>query len=116
MARIKLFGFRCDRCAHEWVPYENDSEPAECPKCKSPHWEESSQTRQPYDVFKATVEKTLREAGGPLTWTEVKTISGLHQKFPNNKWVRRMEEDIGLVRQKTAGGTTLWRLKDKAEA
>jgi len=29
---------------------------------------------------------------------------------PNPKWVKWMEEDIGLIREKTKDGKTLWRL------
>lgn len=39
MAKVKLqvWGYRCERCAHEWVPREQN-EPRVCPKCKSPYW------------------------------------------------------------------------------
>ena len=32
--RIEVWGFRCERCRHEWVP-RNEQEPRVCPKCKS---------------------------------------------------------------------------------
>ncbi len=35
---IKLKGFRCQRCRHEWVPNSTTQEPRVCPKCKSPYW------------------------------------------------------------------------------
>jgi len=35
---IKLIGFRCERCGHEWVPKSINKEPKVCPKCKSPYW------------------------------------------------------------------------------
>lgn len=40
MAKVKLevWGFRCERCGHEWVP-RNEPEPRVCPKCKSPYWD-----------------------------------------------------------------------------
>ena len=37
MAKVKLSGYRCERCGHEWVP-RNDAAPLVCPKCKSPYW------------------------------------------------------------------------------
>ena len=37
MAVIKLLGFRCERCKHEWPP-RNSETPTVCPKCKSPYW------------------------------------------------------------------------------
>jgi hypothetical protein len=36
---IKVCGYVCERCRHEWVPRGEDSrEPRVCPKCKSPYW------------------------------------------------------------------------------
>jgi predicted Zn-ribbon and HTH transcriptional regulator len=46
MKQVKLtvFGFRCTRCGHEWVPRE-EREPRVCPKCKSPYWNRPRQAR-----------------------------------------------------------------------
>lgn len=63
-----------------------------------------------YEDFRDTIKHTLLEAGKPLTWTEVRTIAKLPQAFPNNKWVRRMEDDIGLKREKDKHGVIHWRL------
>lgn len=40
MAKVKLtvWGFRCERCEHEWIPRDTENEPRVCPKCKSPYW------------------------------------------------------------------------------
>jgi len=38
MAKVKLVGYRCDRCEHEWLPREKSTDPKVCPKCKSPYW------------------------------------------------------------------------------
>lgn len=39
MAIIKLTGYQCDRCGHEWTPrLKTEEEPAMCPKCKSAYW------------------------------------------------------------------------------
>ena len=40
MAKVQLqvWGFRCERCGHEWIPRHRDEEPRVCPKCKSPYW------------------------------------------------------------------------------
>ena len=64
-----------------------------------------------YEDFKTTVEHVLIEAGNPLTWSQIKQRAGLPQKVPNNKWVRQMETNIGLIRGKGKGGKMLWRLK-----
>lgn len=39
MAKIKLDGWRCERCAHQWVPRTMTVRPTICPKCKSPYWD-----------------------------------------------------------------------------
>jgi len=38
MAKIKLEGYKCERCGHIWAPRDNKQEPMVCPKCKSPYW------------------------------------------------------------------------------
>lgn len=63
-----------------------------------------------YEEFKNKVKGILEEARKPLTWTEIKERAGFTQKFPNNVWVRNMEKDIGLVREKIKG-RVYWRLK-----
>jgi hypothetical protein len=63
-----------------------------------------------YDDFKEKIMTVLTEAGGPLTWTEIRTSAALPQLFPNNQWVHRMERDIGLQRTRTADGTINWQL------
>lgn len=37
MARIKMDGFSCDKCSHEWIN-RADRDPRICPKCKSVKW------------------------------------------------------------------------------
>jgi len=65
-----------------------------------------------YEDFRAKIAATLREAGEPLTWTEVRTKANLPQAFPNNQWVHQMETDIGLVRRRESNGIIHWLLKD----
>jgi hypothetical protein len=65
----------------------------------------------PFDDFKAIVEKTLRGAERALTWTEIRTLAKLPQAFPNNKWVRQLEDEIGLDRRRDKGGIIRWQLK-----
>lgn len=35
--KIEIWGYKCERCGHEWVP-RNEPTPLVCPKCKSPYW------------------------------------------------------------------------------
>lgn len=63
-----------------------------------------------YEDFKNKVKEVLEEAGKPLTWKEIREKAGFTQKFPNNVWVRNMEKDAGLVREKIKG-KIYWRLR-----
>ena len=106
-------GYRCERCNHEWIPRRHsDQEPSVCPKCKSPYWNrprKKSTAMMTYEAFRDTIRRTLCESG-PVTWTEIRTTAKLPEKFPNNKWVRRMEADIGLKRKKDSHGIIKWSL------
>jgi hypothetical protein len=62
-----------------------------------------------YEEFRDKIQKTLKQSG-PLSWTEVRTAAKLPEKFPNNKWVRRMELDIALKRDKDAHGIIKWKI------
>ena len=62
-----------------------------------------------YEEFRDRIERVLKEYPEGTTWTQVREEAKLEQKWPNNKWVRRMDEDMGLVREKVKG-KTIWRL------
>ena len=112
MARVPItvMGYRCERCNHEWIP-RSESQPTICPKCKSPYWNRSPKSMMTYEDFRAKIQKALRGSDAPLSWTEIRTGAGLPQTFPNNQWVRRLEKDIGLQRQRDIHGIIRWRLK-----
>jgi rubrerythrin len=40
MAKIRMtvWGWRCERCSHEWIP-RGKLTPKICPKCKTPYWD-----------------------------------------------------------------------------
>ncbi len=40
--QIKVMGYRCERCSHEWVP-RGDPLRASAPRCKSPYWDRKRQ-------------------------------------------------------------------------
>ena len=63
-----------------------------------------------YEMFRDLIERVLKQAKKPLTWTEIRIRAGFEQTVPFPKWVKWMEEDIGLIREKTKDGKTLWRL------
>jgi predicted nucleic acid-binding Zn-ribbon protein len=108
---ITVMGYRCERCGHEWFPRTDKQEPKVCPKCKSPYWNSpKKQALMSYEEFRDKVKSTLSSSGTPLTWTEVRTKAKLPQKWPNNQWVHRMDNDIGLIMEKDKNGIIQWRI------
>ena len=63
-----------------------------------------------YQAFRDAVREVLLTPGRALTWTEVRTTARLPQMYPNNKWVRRMEDDIRLMRIRDSNGILHWSL------
>jgi DNA-directed RNA polymerase subunit RPC12/RpoP len=108
---ITVMGYRCERCNHEWIPKNVENEPSVCPKCKSPYWNRPKKNApaMTYDAFKDAIQKSLTTAH-KLTWTEIRTTAKLPQLFPNNKWVHRLEADIGLKRNRDEHGIIKWSL------
>lgn len=66
-------------------------------------------TKMPYPEFRDKVKQTLQYSDG-LTWTQIREKLKLDQVVPNNKWVRQMEKDIGLMRVKRSDGVIVWRI------
>jgi predicted Zn-ribbon and HTH transcriptional regulator len=114
MARVPItvMGYRCERCGHEWIPRGTDEEPRVCPKCRSAWWNRPRKSMMTYDDFRLKIVAVLQEARHPLTWTEIRTVTGLPQLFPNNQWVHRLERDIGLQRNRDPGGIIHWQITD----
>ena len=52
-----------------------------------------------YSAFRDKIHDVLLPKSEGMTWTEIKTELNLPQKVPNNLWVRKMEEEIGLTRK-----------------
>ncbi len=63
-----------------------------------------------YEEFRDKIQAELHRNPDGMTWSELKRKLGFPQKVPNNKWVNRMEKDIGLMRMKGDTGT-VWKLK-----
>lgn len=107
---ITLMGFRCSQCSHEWLPRVPDHAPETCPQCESAEWDGPLKPENPltYEDFRDKIRDSLKD--GSLTWTEIRTMAKLPQKFPNNKWVHRLELDIGLQRCKDSHGIFRWKI------
>ena len=67
-----------------------------------------------YEAFKNEVERVLSLKEEPLTWSEIREISGnLRQKAPYHVYVQKLQGDIGLVRFKPKGRKeTVWALRE----
>ena len=64
-----------------------------------------------YEEFKQIIKEELEKSPEGLTWTRIKERRPeLYQRVPNNLWVRMLETDIGLIREKVEG-KTIWRLR-----
>jgi hypothetical protein len=64
-----------------------------------------------YEEFKKIIKEELEKEPEGLSWTEIKKRRPeLYQKVPNNLWVRTLEREIGLIKEKV-GTKTIWRLK-----
>lgn len=67
-------------------------------------------TKMAYEEFREKIKEVLQYNDKGMTWTQIRTRLKLDQVVPNNKWVRRMEKDIGLMRVKGTNGVIVWRV------
>lgn len=69
-----------------------------------------AEPKMSYQEFRDKIRDALLYSDHGLTWTELRDHLKLEQVVPNNKWVRQMESDIGLIRVKDIRGV-VWRVK-----
>ena len=67
-------------------------------------------TKLTYQEFRDKVRQTIQYSDKGMTWTQIREKLKLDQVVPNNKWVRQMEKDIGLMRVKRSDGVIVWRV------
>jgi DNA-directed RNA polymerase subunit RPC12/RpoP len=119
MARVPItvLGYKCERCGHEWIPRGDvERDPRVCPKCKSPYWNKPRKVApMTYEEFRDRVRSVLESTGHGVTWTQIRTAAKLPQMYPNNRWVRRMEDDIGLLRSRDHASIIHWQLGQSGE-
>jgi bifunctional DNA-binding transcriptional regulator/antitoxin component of YhaV-PrlF toxin-antitoxin module len=65
--------------------------------------------KQDYETFKKAVYEGLRGEREGLTWGQLRVKQGMKQARPFHDWVRALEKDIGLIRQRK-GTQIYWRL------
>ena len=68
-----------------------------------------TEKKQDYEEFKQKVSEGLKGETEGLTWGELRKKQGLRQARPFHDWVRALEKDIGLIRQRK-GTQIYWRL------
>lgn len=63
-----------------------------------------------YPEFKAAIQKHLKRNRKGATWNELREKLSLPYDRPCPEWTRRLEEEIGLTRNKTSGRALIWQV------
>lgn len=66
-----------------------------------------------YTDFKEAILSELGRHPDGLTWMELKLRLVLPYERPCPTWVRRLEEEIGLVRTRNQSGPAIWTVPAK---
>lgn len=61
-----------------------------------------------YTEFKAAIQQHLKRKREGATWVELQEALALPYERACPEWMRRLEEEIGLVRRKGAGRALVW--------
>jgi hypothetical protein len=64
-----------------------------------------------YLHFRDTIRAALARHSGGLTWRELDQVLHFSSGRPCPEWVRRLETEIGLVRQPGPGRALVWKLR-----
>lgn len=75
----------------------------------SKNTKKNPEPKMSYEEFRDKIKQLLTYHDG-LTWTQIREELDLPQIVPNNKWVRKMESEIGLIRLKDPKGV-LWKIR-----
>jgi hypothetical protein len=62
--------------------------------------------------FRDLIHEELRRNPSGRTWAELKDQLQLPYERPCPTWVRRLEQEIGLVRTKRSGAALFWTIAD----
>lgn len=66
-----------------------------------------------YAEFRDTIRKELRQCKAGLTWSELKERLDLPYERPCPTWVKRLEQEIGLLRVSGQGRSYIWKVRPK---
>ena len=73
MELIQVWGYRCHRCEHEWVPKNKTEKPRVCPKCKNVYWDRPRKNASEESQEAADKPATARRRKARRSSDEVKT-------------------------------------------
>lgn len=65
-----------------------------------------------YAEFKAPVQKHLKRNRKGATWNELREKLSLPYDRPCPEWTHRLENEIGLTRNKSSGRALIWQLSN----
>lgn len=69
-----------------------------------------------YEDFRDSIARELQQIPAGLTWTDLKGQLDLPYERPCPEWVRRLEKEIGLVRERVNGRALTWKLRQSKPA
>jgi hypothetical protein len=62
-----------------------------------------------YAEFRDKICEELRRVPAGLTWLDVKAQLSLPYNIPCPEWVRQMEREVGLSRERGSGRALIWK-------
>ncbi len=66
-----------------------------------------------YVEFRDAIKSELRRVPAGLTWAELKKRLKLPYDIPCPEWVKQMEQEIGLSRERGSGRAFTWRISPR---
>lgn len=64
-----------------------------------------------YVEFRDSIKQALINQPQGMTWKELKTTINLPYKQPCPEWIKQLEVDINLVRERCGGRAYIWKIK-----
>jgi hypothetical protein len=66
-----------------------------------------------YVEFRDAIQSELRRAPAGLTWADLKKRLNLPYDSPCPEWVKQMEQEIGLSRERVCGRAFTWKVSPR---
>ena len=63
-----------------------------------------------YVEFRKAIAGELRKQADGLTWSQLREHLNLPYERPCPTWIKQLEEDIGLLRERGAGRALIWKM------